>query len=85
MSGLSSMFKWTAAIVAVIYVVTLGVWAIGHYGLFGSASYPRAEEFLATLGLPWSEWFDDPQMSIASPAFTVVALWLVSRTLARAD
>ena len=79
MSALSSLFKWAAVGVAVLYVMALGLWAIGTYGLFGQEQDPLSAVFLVPLGLPWNRWFDDPQLAMAAPMFNVIALWILSR------
>jgi hypothetical protein len=39
---------------ALLYVLALGLFVVGTFGLFGSPSGPLADVFLMPLGLPWN-------------------------------
>ncbi len=43
---------------ALLYLVALGFYAVGSFGLFGSPQGPLAGVFLVPLGLPWTLMID---------------------------
>lgn len=79
MSGLSSLLKWTAALVAVVYVIGLGLWAIGTNGLFGMEQDQLSSIVLEPLGWPWTSWSADDQLYMAAPALNVIVLWVLAK------
>lgn len=79
MSGLASLLRWTAVLVAVCYLIGLGLWAIGTNGLFGMEQDQLSAVILDPLGRPWTKWSGDDQLYLVAPAFNVIALWLLSK------
>ncbi len=41
-----------------LYLLALGLFAIGTFGLWGNEQDPLAAVFLLPLGLPWQLWID---------------------------
>lgn len=83
MNALSKLFGWAAVFVGLLYVIALGLWAIGTRGLFGQPQDPLSGVFLIPLGLPWNEYADGPEIGIIAPVINIVILWLLSSLLKR--
>lgn len=72
-----------------LYLVALGLLAIGTFGLFGQEKDPLAGVFLMPLGLPWNLWFDFfperawPFLAAAAPALNLALASAVCRAMAR--
>lgn len=81
MNALSKLFGWAAAIVGLLYILALGLWAIGTFGLFGQQTDPLSGVFLIPLGLPWNRMGDGPDAMIAAPIANILILWLLSAVL----
>ena len=70
---------------ALLYVLALGLFVVGTFGLFGSPSGPLAGVFLMPLGLPWNQMLDvfpeplGPMLVILAPALNLVILVLICR------
>lgn len=79
MSGLASLLRWTAVLVALCYLIGLGLWAIGTNRLFGMEQDQLSAIILDPLGWPWTKWSGDDQLYLVAPAFNVVVLWLLSK------
>ena len=47
-----------------LYLLALGLFAIGTFGLFGNERDPLAAVFLLPLGLPWQMWVDQVPESL---------------------
>ncbi len=73
----------------ITYLLCLGLYVIGSFGLFGSPSGPLAGVFLMPLGLPWVfmlERFSDtlkPWLAILAPGLNLIILATVCRILDR--
>ncbi len=69
------------------YLLALGVFAIGTFGLFGEARDPLSGVFLIPLGLPWNLLVDVfpeplwPWLAAAAPVLNLVLLRLICRRL----
>ncbi|WP_051503891.1 hypothetical protein [Sphingomonas jaspsi] len=81
MNTLSKLLGWAALIVGLLYILALGLWLIGTYGLFGQERDPLSAVFLIPLGLPWNQWGEGLAVALAAPAANVVILWLLSALL----
>ncbi|MGG7644798.1 hypothetical protein ACQ5SP_08350 [Rhodovulum sp. YNF3179] len=67
----------------VAYLLALGLFLIGNYGLFGQARDPLAGLFLMPLGLPWNRFIDWvpegllPWVAAAMPGLNLAILALI--------
>jgi len=74
---------------SVLYVLAVGLFIVGTFGLFGSPSGPLAGVFLMPLGLPWNQMLDVfpeplwPTLAVLAPAVNLVILALICRWGAR--
>jgi len=79
---------------AILYVLALGLFIVGTFGLFGSPSGPLAGVFLIPIGLPWNQMLDVfPErlwapLAALAPALNLLILvlicrWAASRRAAR--
>jgi len=70
---------------ALLYVLALGLFLVGTFGLFGSPSGPLAGIFLVPLGLPWNLMLNVfperlwPTLATLAPAFNLLILVLICR------
>jgi hypothetical protein len=77
------------AVFLLLYLVALGLLAVGTFGLLGSERDPLAGVFLMPLGLPWNLLLGGfpeplrPWLAAAAPAVNLLALWLTCRALHR--
>lgn len=61
MNRLCKIVVW---IFGLAWVLALGLFLIGQFGLFGQERDPLAGVFLAPLGLPWNRFIDlDPEVA----------------------
>ena len=71
------------------YVFALGIFLISVFGLFGTERDPLSGIFLIPLGLPWIRLHDvfgeglRPWLAILAPAFNILLLLALKRSLAR--
>ncbi|TCO71557.1 hypothetical protein [Rhodovulum euryhalinum] len=74
---------------ALLYLVALGLFAVGTLGLFGAERDPLAGVFLIPLGLPWNRLVDTfpeplwPWLAAAAPLLNVAILTALCRILRR--
>lgn len=70
---------------AVLYLLALGLLAVGLFGLFGQAQDPLAGVFLIPLGLPWIKFVDLaperawPMLAALTPAINLAVIWAICR------
>jgi len=68
-----------------LYLVALGLLAVGTFGLFGSERDPLAGVFLVPLGLPWNRLIDGfpsalwPWLAAGAPLVNALVIWLLCR------
>ncbi len=80
--------RWSVRAFALAWVVALGLYAIGTFGLFGQQRDPLAGIFLIPLGLPWSRLVDRapealwPLLAAAAPLINLVLLVALGRFVA---
>lgn len=82
---MATLFRWLASIWGILYIVALGLFLVGNFGLFGTQSGPLAGVLLVPLGLPWN-WLVDvfpepawPWLAAATPALNVAILYLAAK------
>lgn len=74
---------------ALLYLVALGLYAIGSFGLFGSPQGPLAGVFLVPLGLPWNLMLDGapeaalPWLGALAPLANLGLIAVLCRVLGR--
>ncbi len=65
----------------VVYLLALGLLAIGTFGLFGQAQDPLAGVFVIPLGFPWIKFVDLapertwPVLAALTPAINLGIIW----------
>ena len=70
---------------AILYLLAIGLFIVGTFGLFGSPSGPLAGIYLVPLGLPWNQMlfvFPEPlwpMLAVLAPALNLVILVLICR------
>ena len=70
---------------AILYLLAIGLFIVGTFGLFGSPSGPLAGVFLMPLGLPWNQMLNVfpeplwPMLAILAPVLNLVILVLICR------
>jgi len=55
--------RWVTGGFLILYLAALALFAIGHFGLFGSERGPLAGVFLVPLGIPWIYLLDSASMN----------------------
>ncbi|MCT4371520.1 hypothetical protein CLG85_014810 [Yangia mangrovi] len=71
------------------YVVALGAYLLGQFGLFGTPKDPLAGVFLIPLGLPWNRMIDVfpetswPWLAALAPLLNILLVALLRRGLSR--
>jgi hypothetical protein len=83
--------QWVVGGFVILYLVALGLFVIGHFGLFGSPSGPLAGVFLVPLGAPWNFLWDSASMNdfgrfwlgILAPMVNLVIIVAICRLLQR--
>ena len=79
---------------AILYLLAIGLFIVGTFGLFGSPSGPLAGIYLVPLGLPWNQMlfvFPEPLwpwLGARAPAlnlliFVFICHWIASRQAAK--
>jgi hypothetical protein len=72
----------------VLYLLALGIFLIGTFGLFGSPSGPLAGIFLIPVGLPWNMMLDSfpeaarPWLASLAPLLNVFIIGTICRMIA---
>jgi hypothetical protein len=80
-AGMSKLLKWLTVIWTVLYLLALLLFAVGHFGLFGSEQGPLAGVFIVPLGLPWIRFVDAfpeplwPWLAAGSPLLNIMLLY----------
>lgn len=79
------------AIMALLYLVALGLFVIGTLGWFGQDPTPLAGVFLVPLGLPWNLWLDPlpqalrPWVAGLTPLLNIGLIAVLCRVLRRSS
>jgi len=69
----------------VLYLIALGLLAIGTFGLFGQEPDALAGVFVVPLGLPWVKFVDLaperawPVLAALTPAINLAIIWAICR------
>jgi hypothetical protein len=77
--------RYVAIAFTVAYVIALLLFALGHWGLFGTPRDPLAGVFLIPLGLPWillAEYVGDDYVlavGVLMPALNLILLRFLCR------
>ena len=77
--------RWVIRIVGVLYLVSLALFLIGTFGLFGQERDPLAGVFLVPFGLPWILWtggFPElwlPWLAALAPLLNLAILTMLCR------
>lgn len=85
------MIRWLAGLFAAAWALALGLFLIGHFGLFGSPSGPLDGIFLVPLGLPWTLLLDGlpdallPWLGALAPGLNLALLLWLGRRQTRGD
>lgn len=79
------MARWVLIIASIAYVLALGIFLVGTYGLFGAETDPLSGIYLIPLGMPWVLLADYLPASVSSgfaivaPVINLFMLWLILR------
>jgi hypothetical protein len=85
---MSGLCRIVVAVLGILYVAVLALFAVGTWGLFGSPQGPLAGVFLVPLGLPWILLIEDvhdavrPWLAALAPLLNLVILIAVCRLAA---
>lgn len=81
--------RLVVGVILVLYILALGLFLVGQFGLFGSERDPLAGVFLVPLGLPWNRFIDGlpeaawPWLVAFAPILNLVVIGALCR-IARA-
>ena len=83
------MCRWFVRVFAALYVMALGLLAIGTWGLFGQERDPLSGVFVVLLGLPWHRFIGGmpdgilPWLAAVAPLLNLVILAFICRFFTR--
>ncbi len=79
------MCRTALVVFLVLYLLAIGIFLTGTFGLFGNERDPLAGVFLIPLGWPWIwciDWFPEfihPWLAAATPAVNLAVLYFACR------
>lgn len=71
------IFKVATIIMAVAWLIGVGMEAVQVFQLFGGNS-PGGSVVLDPLGQPWRTWFKEQTNMVLAPLITIFILWLLA-------